>query len=97
MFHIRFRFKEIHHGITGEERAACRAAVAGSRSIGPSHPDERFEVTVRLRACASLSSKVKTDAMSARSPKGRNYLTREQLAAALGAAPEDITKVTAFA
>jgi kumamolisin len=74
-----------------------RAAVAGSQSIGPSHPDERFEVTVRLRPRAALTSKVKTDAMSARSPKGRNYLTRDQLAAAHGAAAEDIAKITAFA
>jgi len=74
-----------------------RAALAGSRSIGPAHPEERFEVTVRLRPRAALPSKVKSDATAARSLKGRNYLTREQLAAAHGAAPEDIAKVTAFA
>jgi kumamolisin len=74
-----------------------RTAVAGSRPIGPSHPDERLEVTVRLRPRAPLSSKVKTDATSARSSKGRNYLTREQLAAVHGATPEDIAKLTAFA
>jgi kumamolisin len=73
------------------------AAVTGSRLIGPSHPDERLEVTVRLRPRAPLTSQVKTHATQARSPKGRDFMTREQLAAAHGATPEDIAKVTAFA
>ena len=74
-----------------------RAAVAGSRLVGPSHADERVEVTVRLRPRAALTSKVKADAMGGRSPKGRSYMTHEQLTAAHGATPEDIAKVTAFA
>jgi kumamolisin len=68
-----------------------------SQVLGPVHPEEQVEVTVRLRRRAPLSAAVQSKTMAAQSPKQRHYLTREQLAQAHGATPEDIAKVVAFA
>ncbi len=73
-----------------------RNAVPGSTVIGPAHPDQRIEVTVRLRARAAIPHSVRMDATAERHGE-RRYLTREQLAADHGALPEDIAKVAAFA
>jgi kumamolisin len=64
--------------------------------IGPSHPDERFEVTVRLRPRDSITAKAWSDATGASIPD-RRFLTRQQLSRERGAAAEDIAKVEAFA
>jgi kumamolisin len=74
-----------------------RNPVPGSHAIGPIHPDERIEVTVRIRPRAPISNEVKSRTMHAQSPHHRVYLTREQLAADHGASAEDIAKVAAFA
>ena len=75
-----------------------RNAVPGSSVIGPAHPHERIEVTVRLRPRAPIPQAVKLEATAARSSATeRRYLTREQLAADHGASAEDIAKVVAFA
>jgi kumamolisin len=71
--------------------------VPGARLIGPVHPDERIEVTVRVRPRAALPATIKARTTQAGPPEARDYLTREQLAADHGAAPEDIAKVEAFA
>ncbi len=71
--------------------------VPGSQLVGPVHPDERIEVTVRLRPRAALPAAVKTQTMHAGPPDARNYLSRQQLAADYGADPQDIAKVEAFA
>ena len=65
--------------------------------IGPAHPDEQIEVTIRLRPRAGISSKVRSDATSPLSHKKRHYLTRDEYHANHGASPEDIAKVVAFA
>ena len=46
-----------------------RAAVAGSRLVGPAHADERVEVTVRLRPRAAIPSKVKRTRWAVAHPK----------------------------
>ncbi len=71
--------------------------VPGSQVVGPVYPDERIEVTVRLRPRAPLPAAVAARAMSAGPPETRDYLTRDQLAADYGADPQDIAKVEAFA
>jgi kumamolisin len=71
--------------------------VPGSNVIGPVHPDQRIEVTVRLRARAPIPQAVWSAATAAQHSQDRRYLTREQLAADHGASPEDIAKVKAFA
>ncbi len=74
-----------------------RSAVPGSRVIGPAHPRERIEVTLRLRPRGHIPQNVKLEATSARSPRQRQYLTRDQLEAIHGASPADIAQVVAFA
>ena len=71
--------------------------VPGSSVIEPAHPNQRIEVTVRLRARAPIPQSVRSQATAAPHPQQRQYLTREQLASDHGASPEDIAKVTAFA
>ncbi len=71
--------------------------VAGSRPIGPAHPDERIEVTVRLRPRTAITPEVQARTMHPGPPNARDYLTREQLAADHGASQDDIDRVEAFA
>jgi kumamolisin len=71
--------------------------VPGSQVVGPVHPDERIEVTVRLRPRAALPADVRARTMHAGPPESRDYLSREQLAADHGASDEDIARVEAFA
>jgi kumamolisin len=74
-----------------------RTAVPGSRVIGPAHPHQRIDVTLRLRPRSPIPQNVKLEATAPRTPRQRRYLTREQLASDHGASPEDIAKVVAFA
>ncbi|HEY1764600.1 MAG TPA: S53 family peptidase [Opitutaceae bacterium] len=77
--------------VTGSERGLR----SGSQLIGPCNPDERIEVTVRLR---SKSAKPLPAAkLGTLLPAKRTYLTRDQFAKSYGAAPADIAKVRAFA
>lgn len=71
-----------------------RRAMTGSKSVGPARPDERFEVSVRVRRRSALTTKVWD---SARPPNSRKYLTHDQLDAQHGADPADISSVEAFA
>jgi kumamolisin len=74
-----------------------RAMATGSTLLGPAQPDERVEITLRLRPRTAVPSKAMSAATSSRSPKERQYMTREHFSANHGASPEDIAKVTAFA
>jgi kumamolisin len=78
--------------VTGSERAPMRGATA----VGPSTPDERLEVTVRLRPRTPLQS-LKAAEVAKESPHKRRYLSHDEWAATYGATPEDIAKVQAFA
>jgi len=71
-----------------------RGLRSGSTLIGPSDPDERFEITIRVRPRRALPS---PDKIGLLPPLQRRYLTREAYAAASGAAPADLAKVKAFA
>jgi kumamolisin len=73
------------------------APVPGSQVVGPVHPDEQIEVTVRLRPRAALPAAIQAQTMHASPPHARTYLSRQQLAADYGADPQDIAKVEAFA
>ena len=81
------------HVIPGSERSA----MLGAKAVGAAAPDERFEVTVRLRAKPSARSAADGGAHDDRQPAQRQYLSREEFAASHGADPQDITKVTDFA
>jgi kumamolisin len=77
-------------------RGSERAALPTAHVVGPAASDERLEVTLRVRPRAQLHASA-SEAQSLRPPGERSYLSREQLASAHGAAPEDIAKVEAFA
>jgi len=82
------------HTIPGSERHA----LAGARAIGPARPDERIEVTLRLRAKAPVAQALSAGGAGDDTPPGRRkYLTREELAAAHGADAQDLADVAAFA
>jgi len=83
----------VQHSVPGSERAP----LPGARAVGPADPNERIEVTVVLRRASGADATAAERVMSARSLKRRKYLTHEQLEVALGADPEDIAKVEAFA
>lgn len=77
-------------------QGSAPAALEGAHFLGAVPPDERLEVTVRIRRKAPLVSSTHTvDAGG--SLKNRQYLTREQYAASHGADEADIGKVSAFA
>jgi len=77
-----------------------RTPLPGSRSLGASDPDERLEVTVRVRSRSGKQLQDLVGQMSRTQPGpagGRQTLTREQFEAAHGATPADMDKVEAFA
>ena len=78
-------------------KEAIVSAVQGSRRLGPVHPDQHIEVTLRLRPRAGISAKVRSEATNPLSHKSRRYLTREEFTANHGASAEDIAKVAEFA
>ena len=81
------------HIIPGSERSV----MPGAKAVGAVTPDERFEVTVRLRSKAPTRSLVDSSAQADKLPAQRQYLSREAYAASHGADPQDIAKLTAFA
>ena len=82
------------HIIPGSERAA----VPGAKSVAAATPDERFEVTVRLRSMSPTRGSDDAGATHDDAPPAqRQYQSREQYAARHGADPQDIAKIAAFA
>ena len=82
------------HTIPGSERHALE----GAKAIGPARPDERLEVTLRLRAKTPIAHALAaTGAGADTHPGQRRYLTREQFAASHGADAPDLEAVAAFA
>ena len=81
------------HVIPGSEKFA----MAGAHALREVPSDERFEVSVRLRARSAgglaASSGVQADAL----PSQRHYLSREAYAESHGADPQDLARLTAFA
>jgi kumamolisin len=74
-----------------------RTLMAGSKVEGSVEPDERFEVTLRLRPITPLDQLSAGGVDSDVLPQDRHYLSREEFAAIHGADPNDIAKVEAFA
>lgn len=81
------------HIIPGSERSV----MPGAKAVGDVMPDERFEVTLRLRSKAPLSGLADGGAHDDRLPGQRQYLSREAYAAKHGADPQDIAKIEEFA
>ncbi|MGA8143499.1 MAG: S53 family peptidase [Candidatus Acidiferrales bacterium] len=86
-----------------ELKGSGRADLPGGKDVGPADPNQRIEVSVLLRrgsapAAGTRSGKFPAaEEMGARLPRERKYLTREEFAAAHGAAAADIEKIRAFA
>lgn len=81
------------HTIPGSERTI----MPGAKAVGDVTPDERFEVTVRLRSKAPLRSLANGDVYDDKQPAQRQYLSRDEYAAGHGADPQDIAKIAEFA
>jgi kumamolisin len=82
------------HIIPGSDRTALE----GAKAVGPARPDERVEVTLRLRAKTPIAHALSASGASGDThPGARQYLTREQFAASHGAEPADLAAVAAFA
>jgi len=75
-----------------------RVPLAHAKAVGAPAPDERFEVTVRIRPRpATARAAVASDPLGATVPRARHYQSREEFAAQQGADPADLAKVEAFA
>src|SRR5436853_3483260 len=71
--------------------------VAGAEEVGDVHPDERLEVTVRVRRRAEQDLSAQLTLLAATPPDAREHLTREAYAERHGADPADIAGIEAFA
>src|SRR5260370_28665271 len=71
--------------------------VAGAEEVGEVHPDERLEVTVRVRRRAAQDLSAQLTLLASTPPEARDHLTREAYAERHGADPADIARVEAFA
>lgn len=75
-----------------------RQPVTGAARVGPVSPDERFEVTVRVRRRTPTHTLAATRGSTGDAAPGqRRYLSREEYAAQHGADPVDLARVEAFA
>ncbi|MDE2368437.1 MAG: S8/S53 family peptidase [Burkholderiales bacterium] len=81
------------HFIPGSDRQP----LPGARAMQAIHPDERIEVTLRLRAKLGAAALASGGVHADQLPKSRSYLSREDYAARHGAQADDIAAVTAFA
>lgn len=81
------------HPLAGSERQA----LPGAKSVGPVRPDERIEVTLRVRSKALLQALEARALAGDRHPGQRKYLSREEYAVAHGADSDDLAKVAEFA
>jgi len=80
------------HNLTGSERAPLQ----GAREIGPANPNEKVEVTIRLRSRAGKKPAVSQDTFR-QPPNERTILSREEYEKSHGADPTSIALVQAFA
>src|SRR5579864_8201465 len=71
--------------------------VANAEHIGDVHPDERIEVTVRLRSRAEADLTEHINQLAAQPVETRSHLSREEYAQRYGADAAAITSVEAFA
>ncbi len=71
-----------------------RAPIPGAQPIGPVPPDERIELTIRVRAAAGTTATAAPD--GAAPAMGAWPLSRAELRVARGADPADVNAVEAF-
>ena len=73
-----------------------RSPMPGAREVGPANPNEKVEVTIRLKSRAGKKPIVSADAYS-QLPKKRTTLSRAEYEQRHGADPADVARVQAFA
>jgi kumamolisin len=78
--------------LAGSERAPLR----GAREIGAANPNEKVNVTIRLRSRAGKKPAVTSDTFR-QSPTERRVLSRDEYEKSHGADPSSIAQVEAFA
>ena len=78
-------------------RGSARTALPDAYPLQAPLPDERLEVTVRVRPKTPLAHLHATTPFADALPAARTYLSREELEAQLGADPQDIQQVVNFA
>ncbi|HEV7665920.1 MAG TPA: S53 family peptidase [Chloroflexota bacterium] len=71
--------------------------VPSAQPVADVHPDERIEVTVRVRQRAQGALVAQVNQLAAQSPEAREHLSREDFAQQFGADPADLAKVEQFA
>jgi kumamolisin len=72
-----------------------RTPMRAAQVIGPVSPDERFDVTIRVRRRAAIDAAATAHADG--SPASRTYVTREAYADRFGSAQEDLDRIADFA
>jgi len=71
--------------------------LAFAEPLGDVHPEERIEVTVRVRARAEGQLAARVGALASQPVHAREHVTREAFAEQFGADPADLALVAAFA
>jgi kumamolisin len=74
-----------------------RRAMPGARAAAPVMPEERIEVSMRIRAKPGQRDPDAGGALADQPPAERRYLSRDEYASQHGASAADIAKVKAFA
>jgi kumamolisin len=77
-------------------RDSERAPLHGAQLMGEAPPEERIQVTLRLRSRSSKKDPLKEE-WGDPLPQNRKYLTREEFEARHGADPQDFGKIENFA
>jgi kumamolisin len=76
---------------------SVRRAMPGAKVVGKPDPQQRIEITVQVRRRPGADLGKTVAQIAAQKLGQRKYLTREELASAAGADPEDFKKIDKFA
>lgn len=74
-----------------------RSPVPNAEMIGPPHPEERLEVTIRVRSRAQTQLAQHLQSLTSAQTPSAPAMSREEFAARFGADPTDIRRVAEFA
>ncbi|WP_244433181.1 S53 family peptidase [Bradyrhizobium japonicum] len=74
---------------------SARKLPKGAKLVGAADPKQEIEISVRLRAKRADDEQVM--ALGAQPPRERQYLSRAEFGAAMGADPADVAKIDDFA
>jgi kumamolisin len=80
-----------------ELKGSTRAAVPGSRDVGPADPSQQIEVSVLLRRPSKPRKFPSVAKIGATPVAKRKYLSREEFAQSYGPSADDLEKIRAFA